>query len=131
MKSAGSSKKLVVHGQIMLQGSNSATGGLPSVVGDTAPQPRWRSEDTDLGLRVFCDRPTTTSDHWCATDRVSYHVDCCYGEPCPICGDVLQACPKDNGCQTPKDVLVPLIEQAKSHSHTTKQSVLQRDTHVS
>ncbi|KAG5448017.1 hypothetical protein CSKR_106612 [Clonorchis sinensis] len=33
----------------------------------------------------------------CATDRVTYHVDCCYGGPCPLCSDALQACPKASG----------------------------------
>ncbi|GAA54559.1 hypothetical protein CLF_103842 [Clonorchis sinensis] len=27
---------------------------------------------------------TTSSSHWCATDRVSYHADCCDGAPCPL-----------------------------------------------
>ncbi|GAA49151.1 hypothetical protein CLF_102591 [Clonorchis sinensis] len=42
-------EQLIVHGRILLrQGSKCATGGLQSVVEDTAPQPRWRSRDTDL-----------------------------------------------------------------------------------
>ncbi|GAA49484.1 hypothetical protein CLF_103123 [Clonorchis sinensis] len=97
-KATASFKQMIVHGQILLrQGSNSATGGPPSVVEDTAPQPRWRSRDTDLGFCVPCDRPTTTSDRWCATDRVSYHTNCYDGEPCPLCGDALQACLKAFG----------------------------------
>ncbi|GAA50670.1 hypothetical protein CLF_104887 [Clonorchis sinensis] len=94
-KATASFQQLIVHGQIPLrQGSNSATDGLPSVVEDTAPQPRWRSRDTNLGFCVLCDRPSTTKDRWCATDRASYHADCCDGVPCPLCGDSLQACPK-------------------------------------
>ncbi|GAA54741.1 hypothetical protein CLF_105272 [Clonorchis sinensis] len=54
----------------------------------------WRSRGTDLGSCVLCDRPTTTSDRRCATDRVSHHADCYDGEPCPLCSDALQACPK-------------------------------------
>ncbi|GAA48192.1 hypothetical protein CLF_101296 [Clonorchis sinensis] len=93
-KATASFKQLIAHGLILLrQGSNSATGGLPSMVEDIAPQPRWRSRDTDLGFCVLCDRPTTTNDRWCATDRVSYHADCYDGEPCPLCGGALQTCP--------------------------------------
>ncbi|GAA57311.1 hypothetical protein CLF_112516 [Clonorchis sinensis] len=95
-KATASFKQLTAHGQILLrQGSNSATSGLPSVVKDTAPQPGWRSRDTDLGFCMLCDRPTTTSGRWCATDRVSYHADCYDGEPCPLCGGALQAFHKD------------------------------------
>ncbi|GAA47856.1 hypothetical protein CLF_100887 [Clonorchis sinensis] len=93
-KATASLKQLIVHGQTLLhQGSYSATDGLPSVVEDTAPQTGWRSWDTDLGFCVLCGRPTITSDRWCATDRVSYHADCCAGEPCPLCDDALQAYP--------------------------------------
>ncbi|GAA52989.1 hypothetical protein CLF_109281 [Clonorchis sinensis] len=94
-KATAGFKQLIAHGQILLrQGSNSATGSPPSVVEDTAPQTRWRSRDTDWSFCVLCDRPTTTSDRWCTTDRVSYHADCYDGEPCPLCGDALQTCPK-------------------------------------
>ncbi|GAA48614.1 hypothetical protein CLF_101822 [Clonorchis sinensis] len=93
-KATASFKQPIVHGQILLRrGSNFATGGLPSVVEDTAFQPRWQSRDTNLGFCVLCDRPTTTSDRWCATDR----TDCYDGEPCPLCGGALQACPKASG----------------------------------
>ncbi|KAG5450362.1 hypothetical protein CSKR_100788 [Clonorchis sinensis] len=61
--------------------STSATDGLPSVVEDGVPQPRWRSRATDLGFSVLRDWPATASDRWCATDSVSYHVDCCDVEP--------------------------------------------------
>ncbi|GAA57088.1 hypothetical protein CLF_112126, partial [Clonorchis sinensis] len=88
-KTTDSFRKLIVHGKILLrQRSHSATDGLPSVVQDTAPQPRWRSRDTDLGFCVLCDRPTTTSDRCFrpvqkrkgvlatrSAKRVSYDVD--------------------------------------------------------
>ncbi|GAA57419.1 hypothetical protein CLF_112695, partial [Clonorchis sinensis] len=94
-KATANFKQLIVHRQILLrQGPASVTDVLLSIVEDTAPQPRWRSRDTDLGFCVLCDRPTTTSDRWCATNCVSYHADCCDNELCPLCGDALQACPK-------------------------------------
>ncbi|GAA49147.1 hypothetical protein CLF_102584 [Clonorchis sinensis] len=68
------------EGKILLfQGSRCATDSLPSLVEDTAPQTRWRSKDTDLGICVLCGRPTITGDRWCATDDVSYRADCCAG----------------------------------------------------
>ncbi|GAA53948.1 hypothetical protein CLF_111686 [Clonorchis sinensis] len=97
-KATASLKQLLVHWQILLcQGSNSAVGGLLSVVEDSTTQPRWRSRDTEVDCCVLCDRPTTTSDRWFATGRVSYHAECCDGESCPLCCDALQAYPKGKG----------------------------------
>ncbi|GAA47634.1 hypothetical protein CLF_100612 [Clonorchis sinensis] len=84
-------KQLIIQRRILLrQGSKPANDGLPLVVEDAAPQPRWRLRNTDVGICVLCDRPTTTSERWCATDGVSYHTDSCASEPCPPCGDALQ-----------------------------------------
>ncbi|KAG5447050.1 hypothetical protein CSKR_108899 [Clonorchis sinensis] len=48
-------KQLIVQGQILPRScSKSATDGLPSVVGDTAPQTRWRCRHTDLGFCMLC-----------------------------------------------------------------------------
>ncbi|GAA48507.1 hypothetical protein CLF_101692 [Clonorchis sinensis] len=64
-------KQLIVQYQTLLrQCSKSATDSPPSIVSDTAPESRWRSRDTDLGFCVLRDRPTTTSDRWCATDHI-------------------------------------------------------------
>ncbi|GAA56765.1 hypothetical protein CLF_111474 [Clonorchis sinensis] len=52
---------------------------------------------THVNFCVFCDRPTTTSDRWCATDSVSYLADCYDSELRPLCGDAPQACPKASG----------------------------------
>ncbi|GAA48641.1 hypothetical protein CLF_101860 [Clonorchis sinensis] len=75
-KATAKFKQLIIHGQVLLrQGPNSATGGLPSVAEDTAPQPRWRSRDTDLG---FSSRPTKKREGALATrsaKRASYEVD--------------------------------------------------------
>ncbi|GAA48196.1 hypothetical protein CLF_101300 [Clonorchis sinensis] len=83
-------RQLIVQGRILLrQGSTSATGNLSSVIEDAVPQPKWRSRARDLCFCVFCDRPSHTSNRWCATEHVSHHVDCYDGEPFPLCDDAL------------------------------------------
>ncbi|GAA57629.1 hypothetical protein CLF_112991, partial [Clonorchis sinensis] len=68
------------------------------------------------GFCVLYDRPTTASDRWCATDRVSYHADCCDGEPYMLCGDALQACPKASG-PSKKRIGVLATRSAKGASY--------------
>ncbi|GAA53944.1 hypothetical protein CLF_111682 [Clonorchis sinensis] len=72
-KATASFKQLLVHGQILLrQGSNSAAGGLPSVVEDSAPQPRWLSKDTEMSF--VCSATDQLLPVTAGVPRIAYYI---------------------------------------------------------
>ncbi|GAA48191.1 hypothetical protein CLF_101295 [Clonorchis sinensis] len=114
-------KQLIVQEKILpYQGPKAVIGGLPSVIEDAVPHPTRWYRDKDVCFRVIFDRPNTISDHWCATDRVSYHIDCCAGEPCPLCSDALQAFPKS------ESYVVDLDQITESQCRVSRESVCVR-----
>ncbi|KER24938.1 hypothetical protein T265_07502 [Opisthorchis viverrini] len=100
-KAAGCMKRLIVQSQLMLrQNAISAQDNQPLVLDGNRKQPRWRSTSNDAVPCGLCGQPTDPADWWCQRDRLPYHRYCCGNEPCPLCGENLQARPPIAGQST-------------------------------
>ncbi|KER33103.1 hypothetical protein T265_00996 [Opisthorchis viverrini] len=87
-------KRLIVQSELMLrQNSTSAQDNKPLVLDGNRKQPRWRLTSNDAVPCGLSRQPTDPADWWFQRDRLPYHRYCCGKQPCPLCGENLQARP--------------------------------------